>query len=85
MAADWREYLGASRSSPRSEMYAKAIDPSPLDGFEDILNEELDCGVLQRRVTEFIKSVSEKIKPMTTETEPAILFYFDEAHHRVPV
>ncbi|KAG6870360.1 hypothetical protein C0995_013536 [Termitomyces sp. Mi166 len=82
MAADWREYLGASQSSPRSEMYAKAIDPSPLEGFEDILNfSKLKADELQKRVTEFIESVSAKIKPMTINTEPAILFYFDEAHH----
>ncbi|KAG6893993.1 hypothetical protein C0995_015397 [Termitomyces sp. Mi166 len=50
MAADWREYLGASQSSPRSEMYAKAIDPSPLEGFEDILNSsKLGADELQKR------------------------------------
>ena len=41
LAAEWRRYLGHSRSKERRNLYTQAIDPSPLEGFEDILDEDI--------------------------------------------
>ncbi|KNZ76551.1 hypothetical protein J132_09833 [Termitomyces sp. J132] len=81
VAADWKEYLGPPFSPERLKMYTRAIDPSPLRGFEDILDERVEFDHLQNRVKIFIDSVSKKIEPAHTDIQPVIVFYFDKAHH----
>ncbi|KNZ81353.1 hypothetical protein J132_01267 [Termitomyces sp. J132] len=81
VAADWKEYLGPPLSPERLKMYTTAIDPSPLRGFEDISDERVEFDHLRNRVKIFIDSVSKKIEPAHTDTQPVIVFYFDEAHH----
>ncbi|EKM76112.1 hypothetical protein AGABI1DRAFT_131627 [Agaricus bisporus var. burnettii JB137-S8] len=80
MAAEWKRYLGLPRTPNRSKMYGQAIDKSSLEGFENILNEKIEFNALQARVKTFVGAIAEKIKP-TSDGEPSILFYFDEAQH----
>ncbi|KAG6886188.1 hypothetical protein C0993_000706, partial [Termitomyces sp. T159_Od127] len=82
LAAEWRDHIGLPHSDKRIAMYTTAIDMStPLKGFEKILDGNVQFDTIQDQVREFVNSVSQKIKPAGTEYEPAILFYFDEAHH----
>ncbi|KAF7776473.1 hypothetical protein Agabi119p4_4866 [Agaricus bisporus var. burnettii] len=80
MAAEWKRYLGLPRTPNRSKMYGQAIDKSSLEGYENILNEKIEFNALQARVKAFVGAIAEKIKP-TSDGEPSILFYFDEAQH----
>ncbi|KAF7775689.1 hypothetical protein Agabi119p4_4082 [Agaricus bisporus var. burnettii] len=80
IAAEWRKHLSAPRTIHRNEMYDHATDPSPLEGFEDILDETIPFIDLQARVRSLVSAIAEKIKP-TTDGDPRILFYFDEAQH----
>lgn len=49
IAAEWRKHLSARRTIHRNEMFDHATDPSPLEGFEDILDETIPSIDLQAR------------------------------------
>ena len=49
VAAEWKEYIGLPRSPRRVEIYTSAIDPSPLRGFEDIMDENVEFSRLKNR------------------------------------
>ncbi|KAG6863444.1 hypothetical protein C0993_011441, partial [Termitomyces sp. T159_Od127] len=82
LAAKWWGHIGLSQSKEHVAMYMTALDASlPLKGLENILDESIQFDTIQVQVQEFVNSVSKKIKPAGTVSEPAIMFYFDEAHH----
>ncbi|XP_006455993.1 hypothetical protein AGABI2DRAFT_180798 [Agaricus bisporus var. bisporus H97] len=84
IAADWRKYLGPPRSPNRESMHAKACDRSIPEEFEDIFSipEDAFIEVIAKRVERFIKTVSQNISH-DTESNPSIVFYFDEAQHLI--
>ncbi|KAG6876578.1 hypothetical protein C0993_002114 [Termitomyces sp. T159_Od127] len=82
LAAKWQDHIGLSQSKECIAMYTTAIDMSLLlKGLENILDESIQFNTIQVQVRKFVIPVSKKIKPARTVSEPAIMFYFDEAHH----
>ncbi|KAG6863781.1 hypothetical protein C0993_010383, partial [Termitomyces sp. T159_Od127] len=85
LAELWKTHLGDPQSKVRIDMYTAAISEAPLKGLDDVLKMDVAFDVIQKKVRNYIKSVSEKIKPSGIKSRPAILFYFDEAHHLTKV
>ncbi|KAG6882510.1 hypothetical protein C0993_010255, partial [Termitomyces sp. T159_Od127] len=85
LAELWKTHLGDPQSKVRIDMYTAAISEAPLKGLDDVLKMDVAFDVIQKKVRNYIKSVSEKIKPRGIKSRPAILFYFDEAHHLTKV
>ncbi|KAG6900091.1 hypothetical protein C0993_002939 [Termitomyces sp. T159_Od127] len=84
LAAKWWDHIGLSQSKERIVMYTTAIDVSlPLKGLENILDESIQFDTIQIQGLRVVISSEASGVDIVSKTvsQPAVMFYFDEAHH----